>query len=129
MGLLRLERGAAKDQRMVYAQALDAFARRRRGSYDSVVDSRWPASGPIPLDDREISRPACDTCMGSRTGCFCPTVRGCGVAGLSSRAWKNLECGEYRAAFARADDDGLRMVSHLLSCESLPSWNREVLKS
>src|SRR5690348_6364574 len=90
MGLLRLERSPAKDQGMVYPQALDAVARRRRGSHDSVVDSRWTASRPISLHDREISRPACDTSMGSRAGCFCPAVRGCRVAGLSSRHGRTL---------------------------------------
>src|SRR5690242_8405148 len=121
MGLLRLERSPAKDQRLVYPQALDAVARGRSGSHDSVVDSRWPASRPISLHDRKISRPACDTCMGSRPGCFCSAVRGCRVAGLSSRTWKNIERGQHRAAATRPDDDGLWVVSHLLNYESLPS--------
>jgi hypothetical protein len=115
LGLLRLERGPAQDQRLVYAQASDTFARCRCRSHDSLVDSGRPTTGSIPFDDWQISRLACDSCLGSRTCCFRTSLHRRGIARLSSGTRKNSQRRQYRNVVACADDDGSRMVVDLLS--------------
>src|SRR3984957_1280296 len=114
LGLLRVERGPPQNQRLVYPQAPDSFARRRCCSHDSLVDSRRPTSGPIPLDDWQVSRLASDSCLGSGTRRFRTSVHRRRIARLSPRPRPNPKRCQHRDAIAGAHHDGCRMVADLL---------------
>src|SRR6267154_507007 len=94
LGLSRLEGSAAKDSRLVHAQAADALSRGRNRTDSTLVDSSRRAPRTISFHDQPISRVAGPVGLGSGLGSARSALRRRGVTRLSVGTRKSIELGQ-----------------------------------